>query len=86
MSRDIEVIWRGKINLSRKFSLQINEFTDIAGHAQLIASIRYIDGNNRKELPERATGDERFRVTSIYAKMDYNGRTVLVSAQIGRHQ
>jgi hypothetical protein len=44
LSSDIEVILRGKINLSRKFSLQIHESTDISGYAQLIANIRYIDG------------------------------------------
>jgi hypothetical protein len=44
MSRDMDVILREKKNnCRRKFSLQIYESTDISGHAQLIANIRYID-------------------------------------------
>ncbi|XP_067131372.1 zinc finger BED domain-containing protein 5-like [Centruroides vittatus] len=73
MSSDIEDIMKEKINSSRKFSLQIDESTDISGRAQLLAYIRYIDGNVIatnfffcKQLPERATGEEIFRVTNEY--------------------
>ncbi|XP_067131373.1 zinc finger BED domain-containing protein 5-like [Centruroides vittatus] len=73
MSSDIEDIMKKKINSSRKFSLQIDESTDISGRAQLLAYIRYIDGNVIatnfffcKQLPERATGEEIFRVTNEY--------------------
>ncbi|XP_067131376.1 SCAN domain-containing protein 3-like [Centruroides vittatus] len=40
MSSDIEDIMKEKINSSRKFSLQIDESTDISGRAQLLAYIR----------------------------------------------
>ncbi|XP_023226698.1 zinc finger BED domain-containing protein 5-like [Centruroides sculpturatus] len=73
MSSDIEDIMKEKIKSSGKFSLQIDESTDISGHAQLLAYIRYIDGNVIatnfffcKQLPERATGEEIFRVTNEY--------------------
>ncbi|XP_067132238.1 zinc finger MYM-type protein 6-like [Centruroides vittatus] len=54
MSSDIEDIMKEKINSSRKFSLQIDESTDISGHAQLLAYIR------------RATDEEIFRATNEY--------------------
>ncbi|PNF33765.1 hypothetical protein B7P43_G10211, partial [Cryptotermes secundus] len=73
MSSDTEAIMKEKINSSQKFSLHIDESTDTSGHAQLLAYIRYIDGDViatnfffRKELPERATGEEVFRVTNEY--------------------
>jgi hypothetical protein len=34
-----------KINSQTKFSLQINESTDISGNTQLIANIQYINGD-----------------------------------------
>jgi hypothetical protein len=37
MYSDIEAIMKEKINSSQKFSLQIDESTDISGHAQLLA-------------------------------------------------
>jgi hypothetical protein len=46
MSRDMDVILREKKNnRKRKFSLQIYVSANISGHAQLIANIRYIDGD-----------------------------------------
>jgi hypothetical protein len=70
MSSDNKVILREKINLSRKFSLQIDESIDISGHAQLIANIRYNNGDLIissfffcKELPEQAAGNKIFCVT-----------------------
>jgi hypothetical protein len=46
MSHDMDVIRREKKNILRKkFFLQIYESADISGQAQLIASIRYIEGD-----------------------------------------
>ncbi|KAJ4432793.1 hypothetical protein ANN_21432 [Periplaneta americana] len=45
MSSDIEDIMKEKIKSSQKLSLQIDESTDISGHAQLLSHIRYIDGD-----------------------------------------
>ena len=72
-SSDIEAIIKEKINSRQKFSLQINESTDISGRTQLLAYIRYIHGDVIatnfffcKENPERETGEEVFRVTNEY--------------------
>jgi hypothetical protein len=49
----------GGNDLRRKFCIHIDEFTDITGHTQLIAHIRYSDGDKIvrnfslcKKLPE----------------------------------
>jgi hypothetical protein len=75
MSSDTEVFWGENINVSRIFFLQIDESTYISYHAQLIANIRCIDGDIItsnfffcKELPDRATRDEIFRVTDEYLR------------------
>uniref|UniRef100_A0A670JTK9 Uncharacterized protein n=1 Tax=Podarcis muralis TaxID=64176 RepID=A0A670JTK9_PODMU len=73
MSADIESVVLEKIHSSEKFALQLDESTDISGHAQLLANVRFVDGDAIREnfffckaLPEKATGEEIFRVTSEY--------------------
>jgi hypothetical protein len=71
MPSAIEIIFKENINLERKFSLQIDESTGISAYAQLIATIRYRDGDittstllSRKELPDRATSKELLCITN----------------------
>ena len=73
MSADIETVVFEKINISKKFALQLDESTDISGHAQLLANVRFVDGDAMRENflfckahPERTTLEEIFRVTSEY--------------------
>ena len=73
MSADIESVVLEKIRISEKFALQLHECTDSSGHAQLLASVRFVDGDSIREnflfgkvWPEKATGEEIFWVTSEY--------------------
>ncbi|XP_035209693.1 zinc finger BED domain-containing protein 5-like [Stegodyphus dumicola] len=49
MSADIESVVLEKIRISEKFALQLDESTDISGHAQLLANVRFVDGDAIRE-------------------------------------
>ena len=44
-SADIESLVLDKICIDNKFALQLDESTDISGHAQLLANVRFVDGD-----------------------------------------
>ena len=73
MSADIESVVLEKIRCSEKYALQLDKSTDISGHAQLMANVRFVDGETIREnflfckaMPDKTTGEEIFRVTSEY--------------------
>ncbi|XP_040187942.1 SCAN domain-containing protein 3-like [Rana temporaria] len=73
MSADIENLVFEKIRSTGKFSLQVDESTDISGHAQLLANVRFIDEDHIREtfffckpIPEKTSGEEIYRVTTEY--------------------
>lgn len=75
MSEDIEQHLTEKLQVSGRFSLQIDESTDRSGAAQLLANVRYVDGDSIKEtfffckeMESHTTGEEIFRVTNNYLK------------------
>ncbi|XP_074857376.1 zinc finger BED domain-containing protein 5-like [Carettochelys insculpta] len=77
MSKDIETTLIEKIKEAGKFSLQIDESTDIDSCAQLIAIVRLAEKDSLrehylfcKELPQKTTGEEIFRVTDEYFKIN----------------
>ena len=49
MPADIESIVLEKMRISRKFALQLDESTDMGGHAQLLASVCFVDGDAIRE-------------------------------------
>ncbi|GFS92217.1 SCAN domain-containing protein 3 [Nephila pilipes] len=76
MSSDILETLIKKLLAAEKFALQIDETTDIKNKAQLIAIVRFVDEDFIKEhylfckeVPERTTGEEIFRVTDDFFKI-----------------
>lgn len=49
MSADIKNVVSEKIHIGMKFTLPLGEFTDISGHAQLLASVHFVDIDAIKE-------------------------------------
>ena len=50
MSVDIANNILEKVRISVRFALEVDESTDISGHAQLIANVRFIDGDAIREI------------------------------------
>ena len=62
-----------KTRIDGKFVIQADESTDISGHAQLLANVRFVDEDVIKEyfffcerLPQNITGEEIFCVAFDY--------------------
>jgi hypothetical protein len=90
MPGDTELSLKEKL-ISKNFCLQTDKNTDIIGLAQLIANIRYVDGdcitNNflcKGPLCKQMAMRYFMPLMNIYVKMDITGRTVLVCAAMGR--
>ncbi|GFR04289.1 SCAN domain-containing protein 3 [Trichonephila clavata] len=76
MSSDILGTLIKKLLSAEKFALQIDETNYIKNKAQLIAIVRFVDEDFikehylfYKEVPERTTGEEIFRVTDDFFKI-----------------
>ena len=72
MSVDIETIVLKKIRIGKHFSLQLDEYTDISKNAQLLANVRFVNGDTIREnflfckTLVKTTGEEIFRITTKY--------------------
>ena len=78
MSADIESIVLEKLRIRGKFALQLDESTDTCGYAQLLASVRFVDGDAIREnflfcraLPEEKK--RRKKTTKKKQEMKYFG-------------
>ena len=82
MSVDIKSNILEKIRISGKFALQVDDSTDISGHAQLLANVRFVDEDVIKEnfffckrLPQNTTGEIFCVASDCIEQGDLNGRT-----------
>ena len=72
MSVDIETIVLEKIRIGKHFSLQLDEYTDISKNVQLLANVRFVDGNIIREnflfckTLVKTTRKEIFCITTEY--------------------
>ena len=72
MSVDIETIVLEKIRIGKHFSLQLDEYTDLSKNAQLLANVRFVDGDTIREnflfckTLVKTIGEEIFRITTEY--------------------
>ena len=72
MSVDIETIVLEKIRIGKHFSLQLDEYTDISKNVQLLANVRFVDGDTIKEnflfckTLVKTTREEIFCITMEY--------------------
>ncbi|KAK3739067.1 hypothetical protein RRG08_025156 [Elysia crispata] len=67
MSADIGSVVLDKIRISNKFALQLNESTDISGHAKLMTIVRFVVADAIREnflfckvLPEKKKQERKF--------------------------
>ena len=49
MSVDIETIVLEKIRIDKHFSPQLNEYTDISKNVELLANVRFVEGDTIRE-------------------------------------
>ena len=49
MSVDIKIIVLEKIRIGKHFSLQLDEYTDISKNVQLLANVRFVNGDTIRE-------------------------------------
>ena len=88
MSEDLLETLIQWLKAAGKFSLQIDETTDISKHAKLLAVVRFVDGdsvneitcfvwNNLKEIPVMKFFESQM---SFLSNMELNGKTFIVFA------
>ncbi|XP_053117964.1 zinc finger MYM-type protein 6-like [Hemicordylus capensis] len=101
LSSDIEEQVIGKVKLSKLFSLQLDESTDISNHAILLCYVRYIDYEAKDmseellcccELPSHTTGAEIFKALNEYmekSQLDWKNCVAVctdgAASMLGKH-
>lgn len=87
MSADIESVVLEKIRFSGKFALQFDESTDISGHYQLLANMRFVDDQRKRSIFYSGTAKKKKQDRTFFGfhsnilnKEDLSGKTARVSA------